>query len=223
MIHDAGTICAGNAADLRQTADMLDKASNNIASIYTDRAGGTVADWRSLMRAETWYDADEAVAAGLADRVGGDAPDVPLSARGGAAVSVRNSASDAFAVRPTYAFINSLAKAQRLSRQHAIVFGDSAAGPDTPAYRASLAAVQRALPAGVTVPAVYAALRGKSTAAALAAEIKADIRQGLIDVSRAYTLAYWRACRDEADQSRRAWLNSMVKFCASLWLYALES
>jgi hypothetical protein len=37
--------------------------------MYMSRAGGTVEQWREIMAAETWYSAEEAVAAGLADRV----------------------------------------------------------------------------------------------------------------------------------------------------------
>lgn len=70
MIHDGHGLAVGNAADMRELADLLDKTSNNIASVYADRAGGTVADWRALMLAETWYSAEEAVQAGLADEVG---------------------------------------------------------------------------------------------------------------------------------------------------------
>jgi ATP-dependent Clp endopeptidase proteolytic subunit ClpP len=69
MIHDGAGLCIGNAGDLRQLADLLDKISNNIADIYAQRAGGDVADWRAAMLAETWYTAAEAVAAGLADEV----------------------------------------------------------------------------------------------------------------------------------------------------------
>jgi len=69
MIHDAWGICIGNAADMRDLAGRLDHLSDNIASVYAEKAGGTVADWRAAMLAETWYSAEEAVAAGLADRV----------------------------------------------------------------------------------------------------------------------------------------------------------
>lgn len=69
MIHDAGVFAIGNAQDLRDTADILDKLSNNIAAMYAGKAGGTTKDWRALMLEETWYNADEAVAAGLADAV----------------------------------------------------------------------------------------------------------------------------------------------------------
>lgn len=67
MIHDAWGLAIGNAADMRQLADLLDKLSDNIADIYARRTGGTVAQWREQMLAETWYTGAEAVAAGLAD------------------------------------------------------------------------------------------------------------------------------------------------------------
>lgn len=69
MIHDAWGICMGNAEDMRALAGTLDHLSDNLASAYAGKAGGPVSDWRALMLAETWYGAEEAVAAGLADRV----------------------------------------------------------------------------------------------------------------------------------------------------------
>jgi ATP-dependent protease ClpP protease subunit len=72
MIHDAGGLVIGNAADMREMADLLDELSDTIAGIYADRAKGTVASWREAMRAETWYGAAEAVKAGLADKVAND-------------------------------------------------------------------------------------------------------------------------------------------------------
>lgn len=78
MIHDASAGVYGWAADMRQMADLLDKIGDNIATLYARKAGGTDLEWRERMLAETWYTADEAVAAGLADRVespsAGDAP-----------------------------------------------------------------------------------------------------------------------------------------------------
>lgn len=72
MIHDASAGSYENAAGHRETADILDKVSNSIASIYALRAGGTEAAWRATMIAEAWYTAQEAVDNGLADKVGED-------------------------------------------------------------------------------------------------------------------------------------------------------
>jgi enoyl-CoA hydratase/carnithine racemase len=57
-------------------AEVLDKISDNIAGAYAARAGGTEDAWRQVMKAETWYRGEEAVAAGLADEV------VPIPKRG---------------------------------------------------------------------------------------------------------------------------------------------
>lgn len=69
MIHDASSIEMGNAADMRKMADLLDQCSDNLASAYADRAGGTPESWRAAMQATTWYTAEQAVEAGLADEV----------------------------------------------------------------------------------------------------------------------------------------------------------
>jgi len=79
MIHDGFTMAVGNAADLRKTAELLDKASQNIASIYADRSGLPTEFWRERMLEETWYSAQEAVDAGLADEVEGQAKSIDNS------------------------------------------------------------------------------------------------------------------------------------------------
>ncbi len=74
MIHDGQGVVVGDAADMRDMADLLDKESNIIAGIYARRAGGDVADWRARMQDTAWFNADEAVTAGLADEIQGKAP-----------------------------------------------------------------------------------------------------------------------------------------------------
>jgi ATP-dependent protease ClpP protease subunit len=73
MIHDAWGIALGPASEMHDAGDRLDRISNNIASVYAGRRNSPAdADaWRQLMLAETWFSADEAVTAGLADRVEG--------------------------------------------------------------------------------------------------------------------------------------------------------
>jgi ATP-dependent Clp endopeptidase proteolytic subunit ClpP len=71
MIHEGWTAAVGNSADMRKLADLLDKTSSNIASVYADKAGQTVEFWRDRMRDETWYSAEEALQAGLIDEVEG--------------------------------------------------------------------------------------------------------------------------------------------------------
>lgn len=72
MIHDAWAYTMGNANELTDEAAHLDRISNSIAGLYASRAGGTPEQWREAMKAESWYSAKEAVAAGLADSVTGD-------------------------------------------------------------------------------------------------------------------------------------------------------
>ena len=69
MIHDGHGMAIGNATDMRELADVLDRTSNNIASIYAERTGKPDAFWRQLMKDESWYSGQEAVDAGLADAI----------------------------------------------------------------------------------------------------------------------------------------------------------
>jgi ATP-dependent Clp protease, protease subunit len=69
MVHSAWTVTVGDEHDHADAAQLLAKVSDNLAQVYAGRAGGTAAQWRAVMAAETWFDADEAVSAGLADRV----------------------------------------------------------------------------------------------------------------------------------------------------------
>ena len=78
MIHDAAGLVIGNAQDMQEMATLLDKTSDNIASVYAQRAGGTQEDWRNAMKAETWYTDQEAVDSGLADEIlSEDVPEKP--------------------------------------------------------------------------------------------------------------------------------------------------
>ena len=84
MIHDGMGLAIGNSEDHRSMADLLDRLSDQIAAVYSDRSNGdrTTAEWRALMRAETWFNADEALEAGLVDSIlaPSAADDVPADA-----------------------------------------------------------------------------------------------------------------------------------------------
>lgn len=80
MIHDASGMAVGDAATMRDAADLLDKLSDSYADAYAKRAGGTREQWRDTMRIETWYEAEEAVLAGLADEWDETIPAVAHSA-----------------------------------------------------------------------------------------------------------------------------------------------
>lgn len=88
MIHEASGLCMGPADEMTKMAEMLNQASDNIASFYAERAGGTIEEWRVRMKEETLFSDQEAVEAGLADRVDGeDAEEVAARA----AARVQNS------------------------------------------------------------------------------------------------------------------------------------
>jgi ATP-dependent protease ClpP protease subunit len=69
MIHDAWALVDGNADELTRLAGQLSKLSDEYAAVYARKAGGDPAVWREAMRLESWFTAEEAVMAGLADRV----------------------------------------------------------------------------------------------------------------------------------------------------------
>lgn len=74
MIHGAEGITEGPESEHRKMADILHTISEGIAGLYARRAGGKVADWLARMESETWYTAEQAVAAGLADGINDAAP-----------------------------------------------------------------------------------------------------------------------------------------------------
>lgn len=74
MIHDGQGMVIGNEDDLREAADVLGMLSNTIAEMYAEKMGLEVEEVRTLMKAETWFTAQEAVDKKLADRINGDSP-----------------------------------------------------------------------------------------------------------------------------------------------------
>lgn len=72
MIHEALAMGAGHADDLRQLADTLDTVSNSIADIYAAETGLTKDKVLSLMKAETWMNAEDAKNDGFVTAVSKD-------------------------------------------------------------------------------------------------------------------------------------------------------
>lgn len=69
MIHNPWVLILGDARELRETADLLEKIETNIVGIYMDRTGATEEEIRAAMDAETWYTAEEARDAGFVDAI----------------------------------------------------------------------------------------------------------------------------------------------------------
>mgnify|MGYP003608947549 FL=1 len=72
MIHGPWTIAAGNASDMREQAEILDRYAKAMASAYADKSGKTYEDALALLTdgKDHWFLADEAKAEGFADEVG---------------------------------------------------------------------------------------------------------------------------------------------------------
>ena len=69
MIHKAWTMAYGNADDLMQTADLLDKIDSTLVDTYAARTLQDPKQIQDWMAAETWFTAQEAVDAGFADSI----------------------------------------------------------------------------------------------------------------------------------------------------------
>lgn len=73
MIHNCWSTASGNAAELRKTADDLDRINEAQVATYMAKIGNktTEENIRALMDAETWISAKEAYELGLCDIVEG--------------------------------------------------------------------------------------------------------------------------------------------------------
>lgn len=69
MIHNPLNLAYGNADDLREMADVLDKIGASLIGIYAKRTGLPEDEIKALLDAETWLNAEEAVLKGFADEL----------------------------------------------------------------------------------------------------------------------------------------------------------
>jgi ATP-dependent Clp protease protease subunit len=69
MIHNAWTISAGNAADMRATANLLDNVDASIVAVYSARTGLSAPELENMMAAETWLNSEDAIKHGFATEV----------------------------------------------------------------------------------------------------------------------------------------------------------
>ncbi len=74
MIHKAWTIGMGNADDMLATAEVLEKIDGTLAETYAAKTGSKPEEYADLMRAETWFTAQEALDARLADEITAKTP-----------------------------------------------------------------------------------------------------------------------------------------------------
>jgi ATP-dependent Clp endopeptidase proteolytic subunit ClpP len=69
MVHNPLNGVYGNASDMRDMADVLDKINASLIATYVARTGRTEEEVRALCDAETWMSAADAVAQGFADEM----------------------------------------------------------------------------------------------------------------------------------------------------------
>ena len=69
MVHNPSGMVMGTAADMRSLADVLDKIRGTMASVYSKKSGKTDAEISSMLDAETWFTASEALEAGFIDEI----------------------------------------------------------------------------------------------------------------------------------------------------------
>ena len=69
MIHNAFGGAMGEAEEMRKTAAVLDKISNEIADIYTKKTNLSFGKVKEMMDKETWLNADEAFELGFIDSI----------------------------------------------------------------------------------------------------------------------------------------------------------
>lgn len=69
MIHNAWSLTIGDKRDHAAQAELLAGMDRDIAKDYSARTGKSESELASLMDAETWFNADEAKAAGFVDSI----------------------------------------------------------------------------------------------------------------------------------------------------------
>lgn len=74
MIHRAWGMTVGNEQDHSEAVSLLRAVDGSMAATYAKRSGQPLATVQAAMNAETWFDAESAVAAGYADDILEPAP-----------------------------------------------------------------------------------------------------------------------------------------------------
>ena len=74
MIHNPYSYAMGDAREMRETADLLDKVRGTMTRLYNSKTGIDASDIEAMLDAETWLDADEALEKGFVDRLTDEPP-----------------------------------------------------------------------------------------------------------------------------------------------------
>ena len=69
MIHNPWGVAMGDAAELRDQAQLLDKIRSNMVGAYAAKSGQSAEQIQAWMDSETWFTAEEALSAGFVDEI----------------------------------------------------------------------------------------------------------------------------------------------------------
>lgn len=69
MVHAPWSVAMGNAEELREQADTLDKIGGSMVKTYMDRTGLDEDEVKALLAQDTWLSADEALEKGFATEI----------------------------------------------------------------------------------------------------------------------------------------------------------
>lgn len=78
MVHNPWSFAMGNADELRETADTLDKIGASLLGTYVAKTGMDEAKMKELLATDTWMTADEALEMGFATEI---TDDIKVSAK----------------------------------------------------------------------------------------------------------------------------------------------
>lgn len=165
MIHGPWTIAAGNASELREQADILDRYAKAMASAYADKSGKTYEDALALLtdRKDHWFLADEAKAEGFADEVGEEVAVAASLANSFDLSRFKPAAAPAAAARPP---VSQPAAAAAKPQEHSM--------PDENKPAAQSAAFARTKDDNAQVIAMFKPFASRPEIAALQTEVLAD-------------------------------------------------
>ena len=105
MIHAPWGANVGNAEEMRKFADTLDYFATAMASAYAAKSGSSIADVQKLLDGnDYWFTAEEAIAAGYADRLADAIEQFEDTAASAFALAVRDRSPPRIAAAMRHAF-----------------------------------------------------------------------------------------------------------------------
>jgi len=119
MVHNAWVIAIGNRHDMTSAADTLATFDSAMANVYADRSGASIVQAARWMDDETWFNGEDAIAAGLADGL------LPSDA-----TKTDNAKAEAPKIKAVKAVDRALAKAGVPRSERRSLIGDIKSGND---------------------------------------------------------------------------------------------